>query len=142
MVLKMKEGEIMQKNETIRPYALASKLDRMFEDMDNWFWGPSFALTSMMTKEEKSKLQRNRMERTIQSRELMPLISNPKTAVCSNSSLCILTNMLETALYEIASNVPLNRDGFGNNPIYPPLVLSSKYGGNEIPCQGDILPGI
>ena len=26
-------------------------LDRMFEDMDNWFWGPSFALTPRMAAE-------------------------------------------------------------------------------------------
>ncbi|MFO7619210.1 MAG: hypothetical protein R6W91_06090 [Thermoplasmata archaeon] len=82
-------------------------------------------------------------EETIQSRKLMPLISNPKTAVCSNSSPYLLINMLETAIYEIASNVPLNRDSFGNNPIYPPPVLSSKYGGNEIPYPGEkILPNL
>ncbi len=51
MVLKKKEGEIVPRAESIRPYTLAGELDRMFEDMDSWFWGPSFALTPRMTNE-------------------------------------------------------------------------------------------
>jgi len=49
MIRKPKEGEIVPRTEAIRPFSLMTDIDRMFEDMDRWFWGPSFALTPRMT---------------------------------------------------------------------------------------------
>jgi HSP20 family protein len=49
MVRKNKDGEIVPRTEAIRPFSLMTDIDRMFEDMDSWFWGPSFALTPRMT---------------------------------------------------------------------------------------------
>ena len=49
MVGKKRDGEIVPRTEAISPFGLMGDLDRMFEDMDSWFWGPSFALTPRMT---------------------------------------------------------------------------------------------
>jgi len=51
MVGKKKDGEIVPRTEAIRPYSLFGDIDRMFDDVDSWFWSPSFALTPRMTNE-------------------------------------------------------------------------------------------
>lgn len=48
MVRKKKDGEIVPMSDIIRPYGLFGELDRMFEDMDSWFWGPRFTLGNLM----------------------------------------------------------------------------------------------
>lgn len=48
MVGRKDTEEIVPRTEAVRPYSLATEFDRMFEDLDSWFWGPSLSLTPRM----------------------------------------------------------------------------------------------
>ncbi|MDD4308076.1 MAG: Hsp20 family protein, partial [Thermoplasmata archaeon] len=48
MVRTKRDGEIVPRTENMMPFTLSDEIDRMFGDLDSWFWGPSFALTPRM----------------------------------------------------------------------------------------------
>ena len=131
MVRKKIENEIVPQNGTIRSLGLFSELDRMFEDMDSWFWGPSLALTPRMVADTTRSPRVNVQEKGdsyIVTAE-MPGISK------ENLELNIQDNVLEICAQE---KVEMSEENEETGYIYKEMRSSSFH--RQIPFQQNIVP--
>jgi HSP20 family protein len=131
MVRKKTDGEIVPRTQSIRPFGLVGELDRMFEDMDSWFWGPSFALTPRMTNEGLRVPRinvRDDGDRYVVTAE-MPGVTK------ENLELSIHENVLEL---KAEDNMEINEEDKDTGYIYKEMRRSSFH--RQIPFDRDIKP--
>ena len=131
MVRKKREGEIVPHTDINRSMSLFSELDRMFEDMDNWFWGPSLALTPRMANDRLRSPRVNVQDagdKFVLTAE-MPGVSK------ENLDLNIHDNVLEISARE---NMEINEENEETGYVYREMHSSSFH--RQIPFGQDIVP--
>jgi HSP20 family protein len=131
MVRKKRDGEIVPQTGTSRPMSLFSELDRMFEDMDSWFWGPSFALTPRMANDRLRSPRVNVQDagdKYVLTAE-MPGVSK------KNLELHIRDNVLEISAKE---EMEINEENEEAGYIYREMRSNSFH--RQIPLGQDIIP--
>ena len=131
MVIRKRNGEIVPQNDIVRPVSLFGELDRMFEDMDSWFWGPSLALTPRMATDMARAPKINVQDKgdTFVITAEMPGVSK------DNLELNIHDNVLEICAQE---KVEVNEENEETGYIYREMKSSSFH--RRIPFEKDLVP--